>query len=231
MIGRSLSILWRDWPKDMQLANFDNNSFALSGICPHCGAKAAFVTVTPTYEERSGNWPTRIVGAARCIACNDYILAALKSVPRGTSGIQWEYEFHYPLGSPNDAVPDAIPGPIKSDFQEARRCRFIKAYNATAEMCRRALESSCLEQGAKPDLVLAKMIDQVHAQGKITNLLREVAHKIKLGGNRAAHPSDRELTEEDADAVLDFTFEYFQNIYVIPAALAKHTFDKPKKKP
>jgi hypothetical protein len=74
------------------------------------------------------------------------------------------------------------------------------------------------------------MIDWVHAQGKITNSLRDMAHKIKLGGNRAAHPSDRILSEEDANAVVDFTLEYFQHVYVTPARMARHNFDKPAKK-
>ena len=108
------------------------------------------------------------------------------------------------------------------------RCRYIKAFNATVEMCRRALESSCIELGAKPDLVLNDMINWVHSQGKITTPLSEMAHKIKLGGNRAAHPSDRTLTEKDADAVLEFTREYFQHVYVMPAKMSQFNFDKPK---
>jgi hypothetical protein len=73
------------------------------------------------------------------------------------------------------------------------------------------------------------MIDWVHAQGKITTPLKDMAHKIKLGGNRAAHPSDRTLTEGDADAVIEFTGEYFYHVYVMPARMAKFDFDKKKK--
>jgi hypothetical protein len=142
----------------------------------------------------------------------------------------WVYDVHYPLGKPRDTVAEEIPNEIKPDFKEALRCRWVDAYNATVEMCRRALESSCIQLGANPDLALAKMIDWVHAQGKITTPLKDMAHKIKLGGNRGAHPSDRTLSEEDADAVIEFTEEYFQHVYVMPARMAKFNFDKPKKK-
>ncbi len=74
------------------------------------------------------------------------------------------------------------------------------------------------------------MIDWVHGQGKITTPLKDMAHKIKLGGNRGAHPSDRTLTERDADAVIEFTREYFHHVYVMPAKMAAVNFDKPKKK-
>lgn len=167
LLQRTARFLWKEWATEMELASFDNNGFALAGVCPHCGAKAAFVSIAGTYEERSDTgWPKRTVGAARCLGCNDYIVAALKAVAHGHSAIQWVYEFHYPIGKPNDDVAEEIPDVIKPDLKEAVRCRFVDAYNATVEMCRRALEASCIQLGADPDLVLSKMIDWVHAQGR-----------------------------------------------------------------
>jgi hypothetical protein len=75
------------------------------------------------------------------------------------------------------------------------------------------------------------MIDRVHAQGKITTPLKDMAHKIKLGGNRGAHPSDKIISEADADAVIEFTREYFQHVYVMPARMSKFDFSRPKKIP
>jgi hypothetical protein len=228
LLREAALFLWKDWPRDMRLSsiNQENTRFVLNGECPHCGVQAAFPTVSATFKEMESNWPTRIIGAARCIACNEYILGILAK----DSHDCWIYQIHFPLGKPNDDVADEIPDTIKSDLKEAMRCLWVRAYNATAEMCRRALESSCIELGAEPDVVLSEMIDWVHAQGKITNSLRDMAHKIKLGGNRAAHPSDRILSEEDANAVVDFTLEYFQHVYVTPARMARHNFDKPAKK-
>jgi hypothetical protein len=171
-----------------------------------------------------------MISAARCVACNEYILAIIRNKELRPGSFGWAYDAHYPLGLPHDDVAPEIPDAIKPDFQEALRCRWVKAYNATVEMCRRALEGSCIEQGAASNLVLSDMIDWVHSQGKITTPLKDMAHKIKLGGNRGAHPSDRTLTPDDADAVIDFTREYFHHVYVMPAKMAKHNFDKPKKK-
>jgi Domain of unknown function (DUF4145) len=226
IIGRSLAILWKDWPKDMELSSYQPDGFVINGECPHCRKQAAFPTVTSISEDPRHE---RKIAAARCIACNEYILAIIKFQQLSSSGGRFVYDVHYPIGWPDDTVADEIPPAIKPDFQEALRCRWVKAYNATVEMCRRALESSCIQLGADSDLVLAKMIDWVHAQGKITTPLKDMAHKIKLGGNRAAHPSDRTITEGDADAVIEFTGEYFQHVYVMPARMAKFDFDKKKK--
>jgi hypothetical protein len=207
---------------------FENGSFHLRGICPHCGATAAFVTVTGSHEVNNERDDKQLIAGARCIACNKYILAIIEEAFLPSGRQKWVYKVHYPLGKPNDYVSEDIPEACRLDFQEALRCRWVNAYNATIEMCRRALESSCIELGADTQLVLASMIDWVHSQGKITTPLKDMAVKIKLGGNRAAHASDRTLTADEADAVIEFTREYFQHVYVMPAKMAKFNFDKPK---
>jgi hypothetical protein len=155
------------------------------------------------------------------------------------------YADHYPLGSPEDQVAPEVPEHIRVDFQEALRCMFVDAYNATAEMCRRALEASCIEQGAPKNLKkLELMIDWLEEHRKITPKLKEIAHKIRLGGNRGAHPplagppdpaaavedGPIEIIEKDhAAAIIMFTREFFHHIYVVPAELDKYDFSAPKK--
>jgi len=235
LLRESALFFWKDWPRDMDLSSTSDNGFTFNGTCPHCDAKAAFPSVTATFDEttnkRSYSEGDRKIAGLRCIGCGDYILGIIRlNYSHGKQSYWWAYDDHYPLGTPNDSVPNEIPEAIRLDYQEALRCRFVNAYNATVEMCRRALESSCIELGAKPDLVLNDMIKWVFSQGRITASLSDMAHKIKLGGNRAAHPSDRTLVPEDADAVLEFTREYFQHVYVMPAKMAKFNFDKPEKK-
>lgn len=229
LLQETALFLWKDWPMEMKYSSGDDREFVIAGECPHpsCRKQAAFPTVSSFYEEKSGGHPYRRIAAARCIACNEYILAIIRA-SRYSSGVHWEYEAHYPLGLPDDEVAEEIPDTIKPDFREALRCRWVGAYNATVEMCRRALEASCLEQGAPANLVLNNMIDWVHAQGKITTPLKEMAHKIRLGGDRGAHPSERIMNAEDADAVIEFTREYFDAVYVMPARMGRFDFSRPK---
>jgi hypothetical protein len=175
-----------------------------------------------------------------------FILAIVRQVQH-----EFVYVNHYPLGKPDDAVAGEIPDGIKEDFKEALRCRFVDAYNATAEMCRRALESSCIDLGASPKDVLEDMIDELETKRLITPFLKQVAHKIRLGGNRGAHPSPpaivaaipaitpapaapakpepiRKIEKEHADAIIKFTHEFFHHVYVVPKQLDKYDFSKPK---
>ncbi|HEY5215000.1 MAG TPA: DUF4145 domain-containing protein [Acidobacteriaceae bacterium] len=229
----------KDWLNDMQVSssNAQQKQATLRGLCPHldCKRSSAFVLVTNLYASPQGYF----VGAFQCQGCTGYILGLLRQDMH-----QLAYSSHYPLGSPDDKVADEIPSHIKVDFKEALRCMFVNAYNATAEMCRRALEASCLEQGAPKKRKLDDMIDWLEEQRKITPRLQAIAHKIRLGGNRAAHPpedgprSETELPDEDgpieaigkehAEAIIMFTREFFHHIYVVPAELDKYDFSKPK---
>ena len=111
-----------------------------------------------------------------------------------------------------------------------------------------AVEASCLNLGAPDKGVLEDKIDWLEAQRKITPFLKDVAHKIRLGGNRAAHPgtpstsmqassgvaapivSTSLITKEHAEAIIQFTREFFHHVYVVPKQLDKYDFSKPQKK-
>jgi hypothetical protein len=238
-------VLWEQWSEDMEpVANTEYGSTALirlRGTCPHCRAQAAFIEVghfaysEPIPKETN----TRLHYAVlQCQACLDFILAVVKirEIEMGAnapSARKYRYDHyyikHYPLGTPDDSVSEDVPKDIADDFSEALRCRWVNGYNATVEMCRRVLESSCLQLGAPVKLgTLQKMIDWVFEQGKITAPLRDMAHKVRLGGDRGAHPSTTIMGDQEADAVIEFTREYLDHVYVMPAKMAKFDFSRPK---
>lgn len=207
--------------------------FVLRGECPHCRSNAAFLPVTDSFHDESPS-VDRWVAGLQCAACREFILGIVGF--SGSVGMRRTLECleSYPVGKPNQITNDDIPLPILADFNEALRCRWVGAYNATAEMCRRALQSSCLQLGADPELKLQAQIDWLASpdgKGRITTPLKDMAHKVRLGGNRGAHPPDDpledfQLESEDADALIEFTMRYFESVYVTPANLAKFDFSR-----
>jgi len=173
----------------------------------------------------------------QCQGCENYIMATLYT-PNG-SNAPHTYLEHYPLGQPNDEVPKEIPTSVAGDYQEALRCQFVKGYSSTAEMCRRAIETSCLELGAPYNAVLENMIDWLEEQRIITPALKKVAHQVRLGGNRGAHPWKEgepvakpvpviTIEQEHAEAIVEFTKHFLEHVYVIPGRLPTFDFSKPK---
>jgi hypothetical protein len=246
--------LWKDWPKDMEAVSLGDGGFSLRGVCPHTPACGNSVFVTKSHigspnAEMSGNvWFNRTIAIMQCQGCQKYILAIVR-FPQN-SQVGREYVLHYPMGVPDDSVAPEIPTHIGEDFSEAIRCLSVNAYNAAAEMCRRSLEASCIHLGIPKGMRdLEDMIDSLEAQRKITPHMKEVAHKIRLGGNRGAHPPEADvleamaaaaangmevpgpviiIEEDHAKAIVEFTRQFFHHVYVVPQQLGKYDFTKPK---
>lgn len=238
LLQETAIFLWKEWPRNMEISRIGDGRFTLRGECPHCSPTiSAFPTVAELFQEgRDGDRSRRLLGIARCIACNECILAIIETNDYGS---MWQYAAHYPLGRPSDAIPDEIPESIGEAFKEALRCQYVNAFSATAEMCRRAIETACLDLGAPYQEVLEDMIDWLEAKRIITPALKDVAHKIRLGGNRGAHPWKAGepvakpipiivIEKDHAGAIVSFTWHFLEHIYVIPKQLPQFDFSKPK---
>lgn len=238
----------------MEIVNFPEINHAqvgARGICPHCGDQSYFAPVS-TYMDVSS--PTqRVAGACRCQSCKGFILVVgwRNSVQHGQNS-PFYLSSVFPFGKPNDAVDPSVPKGIASDFSEALRCQWIKAYKATVVMCRRAVQASAVAMGAPRRKKLDAQIDMLFERGKITEALKDFAHEVRLTGNVGAHPDTsagqqnaaalvpdeqqseegtldglEEVTEKDASDIVEFTREYLHHIYVMPAKLAARR--QPKK--
>ena len=209
--------LWKDWPKEMRATGLDNHTrFSLNGECPHCRRDAVFSQVGSPVTDGMEGASFRVISMMKCPGCFGYILAFTNHRP---DGYEFEYVTHYPVGMPNEKLDKSIPKDVAEDFQEAIRCQWAKSYRACVVMCRRALQASVLALKAKGD-TLVKQIDDLAANGVITAPLRDFAHEIRLTGNAGAH-SDwlQDITEPDAESIMEFTREYLDHVYIMPAKL------------
>jgi hypothetical protein len=177
----------------------------------------------PFAEERSYR-VFRVAAAMRCQGCLKFILGIVR---KGSDNI-WHYEAHYPLGKPSDEVDNHVPPSIASDFAEALRCLWVRSFKATVAMCRRSVEASSKEKGAK-GANLKERIDDLASKGIITDPLRRMAHRVRLTANEELHGASDDLdtfTEPEAEAIVKCVREYFHHVYVMPALL--DAYDEPK---
>ena len=84
------------------------------------------------------------------------------------------------------------------------------------------------------DAKLQLQIDELASKGLITDPLKNWAHEVRLGGNEGAHPDKdglKDVTDRDADEIIQFTQEFLHHIYVMPAALAARQASRAGTKP
>lgn len=186
-------------------------------MCPNCDRAATFAEPEHRVTARFRYYPTAQMGIATCPACGAPVMFGFS--PHNARDLIG-YVPQTSAREPDERIPEAI----RADLFDARKCLSVEAYKACAAMCRRALQGSCIDQGATPGNVLAKQIEEVVAANKVHGSLRDWADAIRLFGNSGAHPGDHGLetvTEEEARDVLDFTEQFLDLLYVVADRVQK----------
>ena len=210
----------------------------LTGFCPYCKKLVHFSwchagkgyehhdisTYLGEYyiKNKAGIW-----AMAECPSCGNLVLIKMKGDPSIYNMNILDFVEIIPALLPNP-TDDRIKREIKIDIDEAKICFSVKAYRACAIMCRRALQTICIDNGANPNKNLDYQIEELFENGTITKKIADWATSVRWVGNDAAHPKNEEVTTDDADRILKLTEQIADNLYVTDA-LSKEV-DKTHKK-
>lgn len=154
---------------------------------------------------------TERITFARCPDCSNPLLigAELYGSDRGREVWSDPYRL-YPQR--DELVGRRIPRAVRKCFEEAISCFRARAYNASMMMCRRTLQSACLDVHIdQPTLPLA--LDELRAQGIIETRLLEWAEALPLVMNGLGATLDAEVSREDARDALEFTDAFLAYLY------------------
>ncbi len=223
-----VAVYWPCYNHTMEIVNYPNNhgQIGATGDCPHCHKPSNFAPVGPAYLSDN----THICQSVQCIGCHKY---GIVIGWRGDANSPFKISEFYPAGVPNVSVDPNIPAAIAEDLREALRCQWVRAYRGAVVMCRRAIQATCVDK-KMADAKLQLQIDEMASKGLITEPLKQWAHEVRLGGNDGAHPDKdglKDVAEQDADEIIQFTREFLHHIYVMPAALAARQASRAAPKP
>lgn len=200
---------------DLVNQNQQNGGFGARGVCPRCSIPSLHILVAgPFVKAGEGEQESNVL--VQCQNCRAVIYVVGKRDPRTN---RYEYKESFPLDDAESLVDKQIPKGVREDFVEALKGKSVSAYKATVVMCRRALQASCQQFGAE-GTKLIEQIDDLAAKGRITGALRQMAHDIRKLGNDGAHPDEDglgDVIKEDAEDIIEFTRQYFEHVYVMPA--------------
>lgn len=185
--------------------------------CPYCGVLATLTPILWTEEH--------CICQCDNTKCGKTFYARVETTsetvnPAGDRTYDFEILETYPKYVPEKHA--SIPQNIWSDFSEACKSFDVKAYKATVVMCRRMLQSVCLERGAKKKnangnwIPLRDQIKEAFPQ-KDYALIHSIADGIKYFGDYGAHPQDDGIDavkKEDSKELLDFTYNILEIAYI-----------------
>lgn len=121
-------------------------------------------------------------------------------------------------------VDDVVPMEVRDAFIEALICYSYDLFASSLLMCRRALETSAIIQGATGKEFLGIKITELFEKKLIDENLHDVAREVIEFGNWMAHPNKyrgKNVSEEDVKNVIAFLQIYFDYVYCIPDKLEK----------
>ena len=122
-----------------------------------------------------------------------------------------------PLGKEFEDVPQHIADAAS----EAYACFSIRSYRAAILMARSVLEATAKDKKVTKGN-LASKIDELAANGVISEQIKDEAHEIRYLGNDMAHGDFTEpVSEEDADDMLGFLATFLNYVYQTAAGGAQ----------
>lgn len=145
----------------------------------------------------------------------------------GSANEYFEVRGHISLKDENGVVPpEHIPEPIRKAWSEGATCLAVGCFNASATMFRLCIDlatkgmlpeedSEGLNRSTRRSLGLRLV--WLFDNQILPESLRELSTCIKDDGNDGAH--EGLLEKEDAEDVMDFTYELLERLYTEPKRL------------
>lgn len=191
--------------------------------CPDCGRRvAADALHRYTFTNEITGGPHVGLHFVRCPRCTQGLLFRSEEV--------WDDAWSEPVlvyPSNPDGFATGAPGEVLSAMREAQSCLKASAFNASALMCRKALELLCAAHGVQAGN-LARSVQQLRDQGVIDGRLYEWADALRIAGNEAAHEPGAGMSGEDARDLLEFTRAIVEYVIVVRDRFERY---KQRRKP
>lgn len=188
-------------------------------FCKSCDRKVdSKVIGVYEYHDAAEGPPTRIT-FVQCSRCGHPILVRQEEV--------WEDSWTQPetvYPCEGNAVNPELPERLQNTLQEAQRCYHAKAYTATAIICRRAIETLCVDRGVR-EKNLALSLAAMRDKHLIDGALFDWADGLRLAGNKAAHDVEIEISWQDARDLVEFTEALLDYVIVF-----RERFERYKKR-
>lgn len=182
-------------------------------VCRDCGKPTIFLIKLTDVHEELARYPDQIMDIQGSL--NQFYSVVRPITLRDQVTIQ---------------PPPFLPNGINAAFKEGAACHAIGCYNAAACMFRLCLDlvSKPMLPDPKDTTVAQPSKHERHNLGPrltwmfdnniLPNELRDLADCVRQDGNDGAHAGN--LTQEDADDLLDFTVTFLERLVTEPEKIA-----------
>ncbi|MGZ0019679.1 DUF4145 domain-containing protein [Nitrosomonas sp. wSCUT-2] len=148
----------------------------------------------------------------KCPSCNSALVAKSEEDYVNDKSVWSRPVRVYPR--PTRALGSDIPEIVKKSIEEAEKCIQSGAYLAATAMCGRSLEAICRHYKTK-DSYLGGGLKELRDLGVIDARLYQWGEELRDQRNNAAHATDTEISAQDANDVMTFTYAIIDYVFLL----------------
>lgn len=211
--------------------------------CPRCGSRHVTCDVTAFNELPSNDWVHRYETFCVCRRCSRGSMFVLRQIDYNhrdvmnnkalaqLHSLNQVFEvagFVSQKDAASEKPPEDLPAEIEAAFREGALCISVGCFNAAATMFRLSIDLATRAMlppatdvtpglNANTRRNLGLRLPWLFDNGKLPEALRDLSQAVKEEGNDGAHAGN--LTQAEADDLLDFSRMLLERLYTEPARL------------
>lgn len=190
--------------------------------CPHCGNSTNLILVAPPHFPSMQRFKPKKVGMVfLCASCLKPIFLKFIVLGYETNAVNINNEFELVERPSIEFEFEFIPEPVVSDFKEALDCYSNSSFNAFGAMCRRTIQSSATELGAKGKSKVQNQLKEMKEMADIDDGTFDVLKQIIIDGHDGAHPHLPNLGPDRAEILLELIKDVMYQLFVRKGKLKK----------
>jgi len=200
--------------------NIYDNHFVLT--CPNCNIPSNITAISfPRYEYLIRFRPQKIGIVYRCDSCNDpvFLKFSISNYDNRNARILIDEDYVEIEKAKESFKLNYLPENVKDDFNEALICYSNSCYNAFASMCRRTIQSSFQELGAKGKDKVLQQLDDIKETTSMEDETYEIIKQIIISGHDGAHPHLPKLSPDRSGILLELMKDVLYQLFVRKAKI------------
>ena len=184
--------------------------------CNLCKARVDAIEIG-FVEFDGGFWRQRTY-LLKCPACDNPLVGVCEDDFPEEENPWTELVRVYP--KPPRPLSQTVPEPVQKSLREADKCLQIGAHIAAAAMAGRALEAVCRHYSTK-DTYLGAGLKELKDKEIIDARLYEWSEELREQRNAAAHATDAEISSQDAEDIVVFTYAIVDYVFMLTTKFEK----------
>jgi hypothetical protein len=190
--------------------------------CPHCGKSTNLILISPpNYTSLKRFRPDKVGFGFQCASCTEPIFLKFKIQSHTATSINFHNEPEIIERATIEFEFEFIPDSVVSDFKEVLDCYSNSSLNAFAAMCRRTVQSSASEIGAKGKTKVQNQLKEMKEMADIDDETFDILKQIIIDGHDGAHPHLPNLSPERAEILLELIKDVMYQLFVRKGKLKK----------